>query len=242
MPETPDGTILLLKSLNSLPINLVMALRRALLSFALGVAGLTLCGQASADIFKCMQPDGTPLYTNNPGDPRCSLVIRTDKAQGPVAGLADERLTRRFAKVDRHRYEEQVQAASREHGVDAALIHAVISAESGYNALARSNKGARGLMQLIPETGARYGATNLLDPRQNIDAGTRYLKDLMAMFGNDLKLALAAYNAGEGAVQRYGSIPPFQETRLYVPKVLAYYKRYGGSPSRPPIRVVATTG
>jgi soluble lytic murein transglycosylase-like protein len=110
--------------------------------------------------------------------------------------------------------------------VDAALIHAVISAESAYNPLARSTKGARGLMQLIPETGARYGATNLLDPKQNIDAGTRYLKDLMAMFGNDLKLAIAAYNAGEGAVQRYGAIPPYAETRSYVPKVLAYYKRY----------------
>jgi len=188
-----------------------------------------------------MQPDGTPLYTNSPADPRCSLVIKTDKAQGPVAGLAAERLTRRFAQAERHRYDSQVQAASREHGVEAALIHAVISAESGYNALARSNKGARGLMQLIPETGARYGATNLLDPRQNIDAGTRYLKDLMAMFGNDLKLALAAYNAGEGAVQRYGAIPPYQETRLYVPKVLAYYKRYGGSPSRPAIRVIDTS-
>ena len=208
----------------------------------MGVSALTLGGAARADIFKCMQPDGTPLYTNNPGDPRCSLIVKTDKAPNAVASLAGERLTRRFAAADRQRYEEQVQAASREHGVDAALIHAVISAESGYNALARSNKGARGLMQLIPETGARYGATNLLDPRQNIDAGTHYLKDLMAMFGNDLKLALAAYNAGEGAVQRYGNIPPFQETRLYVPKVLAYYKRYGGSPARPAIRVAATSG
>ena len=154
------------------------------------------------------------------------MHLKLDKEPSAVSKIVEDRTARRSSNVARGRYDDHVQAAAREHGVDAALIHAVISAESGYNQFARSPKGARGLMQLIPATAARYGATNLLDPRQNIDAGTRYLKDLMGMFGNDLRLALAAYNAGEGAVMRYGNIPPYQETRQYVPKVLAYYKRY----------------
>jgi hypothetical protein len=201
-------------------------------SFLAAVAGtlcLTLSAAAWADIYKCMQADGTPLFTNVPEDPRCDLHMKLDKTPSPVAQIVEQRQQERLprvAKSSRNRYDEHVQAAAREHGVDAALIHAVITAESGYNALARSPKGARGLMQLIPETAARYGVTNLLDPRENIQAGTRYLKDLIAMFGNDLRLALAAYNAGEGAVMRYGAIPPYRETREYVPKVLAYYKRY----------------
>jgi soluble lytic murein transglycosylase-like protein len=200
---------------------------RRLLQLPLGGILLTLAAAAQADIYRCTGEDGVPLFTNIPNDRRCMVVIKAKNAvPDPVAALVLDRSARRISKVTRERYEEHVQAAAREHQVDAALIHAVISAESAYNPLARSTKGARGLMQLIPETGARYGATNLLDPKQNIDAGTRYLKDLMAMFGNDLKLAIAAYNAGEGAVQRYGTIPPYAETRNYVPKVLAYYKRY----------------
>jgi len=200
---------------------------RRLLQLPLGGILLTLAAAAQADIYRCTGEDGVPLFTNIPNDRRCMVVIKAKHAEpDPVAALVLDRSARRIGKVTRERYEEHVQAAAREHQVDPALIHAVISAESAYNPLARSTKGARGLMQLIPETGARYGATNLLDPKQNIDAGTRYLKDLMAMFGNDLKLAIAAYNAGEGAVQRYGTIPPYAETRNYVPKVLAYYKRY----------------
>jgi len=206
-----------------------MRLKTALLTLALGGIVLTQSGLASADIYRCMQADGTPLFTNVPGDLRCRLHLKLDKEPSVLARIIEDRATVRYSMLARGRYDEHVQAAAKQHGVDAALIHAVISAESGYNQFARSPKGARGLMQLIPETGARYGATNLLDPRQNIDAGTHYLKDLMGMFGNDLKLAIAAYNAGEGAVMRYGNIPPYQETRQYVPKVLAYYKRYSKS-------------
>lgn len=203
------------------------ALTARLMQLPLGGILLTLAAAAQADIYRCTGEDGVPLFTNVPNDRRCMVVVKSKQAEpDPVAALIQDRTARRIGKVTRERYDDQVQAAARAHNVDAALIHAVISAESAYNPLARSTKGARGLMQLIPETGARYGATNLLDPKQNIDAGTRYLKDLIAMFGNDLKLAIAAYNAGEGAVQRYGTIPPYAETRTYVPKVLAYYKRY----------------
>lgn len=208
-------------------------LKPVLVTTLLG-GSLTLSVGASADIYKCMQADGTPLFTNIPEDKRCMLHLKTTPEPSPVAKLVEERATQKFRKVDRSRFDEHILAASREHGVEAALIHAVISAESGYNPLARSPKGAKGLMQLIPETGARYGANNLLDPRQNIFAGTKYLRDLIDMFGNDLKLAIAAYNAGEGAVIKYGAIPPYAETRNYVPKVLAYYKRYRQQYSRLP--------
>lgn len=197
----------------------------------LGLACLVAGGQAAADVYKCTQADGTPLFTNVPEDPRCRLHMKLNKEQSPAAAILETRFVRRMAKADRSRFDQHVQAAAREHGVDAALIHAVISAESGYNPLARSPKGARGLMQLIPETAERYGVKNPLDPRQNIDGGTRYLKDLIGMFGNDLRLAIAAYNAGEGAVIRYGNVPPYQETLAYVPKVLAYYRRYRATAS-----------
>jgi len=127
----------------------------------------------------------------------------------------------------RKKYQAHILAAARVYQLEPALLHAVISAESGYNPLARSAKGARGLMQLMPDTARRYGVDNPLDPQQNIYGGAAYLRDLLTLFGNDMNLALAAYNAGEGSVMEYGNrIPPFRETTQYVPKVLLYYKRY----------------
>ncbi len=119
-----------------------------------------------------------------------------------------------------------VNQAAAAADVDSALLMAVIDVESGGNPQAVSPKGATGLMQLMPETGARHGASNLFDPRQNIEAGARYLRQLMRLFG-DLELVLAAYNAGEGAVKKYGGqIPPYAETMSYVPRVMGRYLRY----------------
>ena len=135
----------------------------------------------------------------------------------PVLAVAEG--TRRYANL--------VEAASRAHGVDADLVHAVIFAESAYDARAVSAAGASGLMQLMPETAARYGVKNRMDPSQNILGGARYLGDLLRLFHNNMHLAIAAYNAGEGSVLKYGrKIPPYPETVAYVPKVLAYYKTY----------------
>ncbi len=111
-----------------------------------------------------------------------------------------------------------------QHGVDPYLIYCLMSQESGFSAGATSNKGAQGLMQLMPGTAARYGVTNPYDIAQNIKGGTRYLKDLLKMFNGRVDLALAGYNAGEGAVMKYGNtVPPYSETRNYVRLILLRY-------------------
>lgn len=112
--------------------------------------------------------------------------------------------------------------------LDKALVRAIIQTESAFDVHATSAKGARGLMQLMPETAARYGVRDIFDPEQNIWGGTRYMRDLLEKFNQDLPLALAAYNAGENAVVRYGGIPPYPETRNYVQKVMALHQQYGG--------------
>jgi soluble lytic murein transglycosylase-like protein len=115
-----------------------------------------------------------------------------------------------------------VEQTARAHEVDPLLVHSVIKAESNYNPAAVSPKGAMGLMQLMPDTARRFGAMNTFDVRQNIEAGVKYLRYLQNMFGKN-QLALAAYNAGEGAVLRYGNVPPYRETENYVYKVGKFY-------------------
>jgi soluble lytic murein transglycosylase-like protein len=127
-----------------------------------------------------------------------------------------------------HPYAKEIERAAREAGVDPALVHAIVFVESGYDAKARSPKGAVGLMQVLPETAARFGVR---DPRQspeaNLRAGTRYLRALMTLFNNRLDLVLAAYNAGENSVLGHGgAIPPYPETRAYVPAVLSKYREW----------------
>ena len=114
-----------------------------------------------------------------------------------------------------------IRAAALKHGVDEKLITHLIEAESNFNPRAVSRKQAQGLMQLIPETAARYSVANIFDPAQNIDAGTHYLKDLLSKYRGNLSLALAAYNAGPDMVARYGGIPPFPETQKYVRQITA---------------------
>ncbi|KMW48967.1 lytic transglycosylase domain-containing protein [Ralstonia insidiosa] len=132
--------------------------------------------------------------------------------------------------------EPLIRQAASKHGIDPALVKAVIAAESGFNPQAVSPKGAIGLMQVIPDTGARYGVTGdarrtaaqkLADPKINITTGVRYLSDLLRMFSGNLELVLAAYNAGEGAVQKHGNdIPPYAETQNYVKTVMQFYRYY----------------
>ena len=123
-------------------------------------------------------------------------------------------------------YQEIIQRASQRHGVEEALVRSVIHAESSYNPKARSPVGAGGLMQLMPATAARFGVTDRFDPAQNIDAGTRYLAWLLKRYRGNVTLASAAYNAGEGAVDRYKGVPPYRETKGYVVKVGSLLSRY----------------
>ncbi len=130
-------------------------------------------------------------------------------------------------------YADFVAASARAHGVAPELVASVIAVESNFNPNAVSWKSARGLMQLRPETAARFGVTNVFDPAQNIDAGTRYLKELLLRFNGDLALALAAYNAGPERVTQFGAAPPYRETQNYIRRVTEKYRRSAGGPLHP---------
>ncbi len=183
-------------------------------------------GIARADIYRHVDAEGNVHFTNVPQDSRFKVYRKEKRKVDPVAETLASAV-RSFDADQRSRYDEHIRAAALLTQLDPALIHAIISAESGYNPLARSKKGAAGLMQLMPATAKRYGVTNRLDPAQNISGGARYLRDLIQMFNNDVQLAVAAYNAGENAVVKYGRrIPPYSETMTYVPRVMSYYRRY----------------
>ena len=123
-------------------------------------------------------------------------------------------------------YHEMIRAAANRYGVDADLIHCVIAVESNFNPKAISRMNARGLMQLLPGTAKRMGVKNIFDPKENIDGGTHYLRDMLARYHNDVTLALAAYNAGPEKVTKYGNhVPPYTETRLYVQKIARGYAK-----------------
>jgi soluble lytic murein transglycosylase-like protein len=122
-------------------------------------------------------------------------------------------------------FQEMVKAAAARYSVDADLIASVIAAESNFDPKAVSKKNARGLMQLLPETAARFGVQNIFDPQENIDAGTHYLRDLLARYDNDLVLALAAYNAGPERVLQFGRVPPYPETVSYIRRVKSAYAK-----------------
>ena len=182
---------------------------------------------AFADIYTFKDENGVVHFTNIPSsDKRYKLLRREDGGSGRDTAvrassvfMPSEELIQRFSPL--------IDIASRAYGVDKALVHAVISAESAYNPYAISKAGAIGIMQLMPGTAKRYGVKNMLDARDNINGGVRYLKDLLVMFNGNIELAVAAYNAGENAVIRYGNrIPPYVETVNYVPRVLGFYRRF----------------
>ena len=127
----------------------------------------------------------------------------------------------------------EIEAAAQRHGIDPALLKGLIRQESNFNPTAGSPAGARGLTQLMPGTAASLGVTDVTDPAQSIEGGAKYLKQQLDRFGGDVTKALAAYNAGPGAVQKFGGVPPYEETQNYVRKVQAYADQYRGSSPAP---------
>lgn len=199
----------------------------------------------NADVFKYVDGSGNVYFTDTPlkgnryklewqRESR-KLARRTQPqftvdskgriitARGRVLAHKSVPMSASLAKR-RESYEGIIRANARRYGLSPGLLHAVIRAESAYNYQAVSHAGAEGLMQLMPATARRYGVRDSFDPAENIRGGAAYLRDLLDMFDQDVKLALAGYNAGEGAVLKYGrSIPPYEETQSYVRKVLQYY-------------------
>ena len=185
------------------------------------VLTLALARAADAQIFVYKDAYGRTFFSDTPQhegfaryQPKSEYEVRTASLSPNVPS----RLTRA--------YDPAIRRASRQHGVSAALVKAVIAAESGFDPGAVSRRGAQGLMQLMPDTARDLGVDDALDPWQNIDGGTRYLGQMIARFPGELTLAVAAYNAGPEAVTRHGGVPPYDETRSYVSRVLRLYKKY----------------
>jgi soluble lytic murein transglycosylase-like protein len=178
---------------------------------------------AYADIYKYIDENGVICYTDLPLNKKLNKIYREkkDEKQDNVSSKSEFVQAKNKANRD---YHEIVHEKAVRYNVDPSLVKAVIKAESNWNDKAISRKGAMGLMQLMPSTAYDMDVQNPFDPEENIEGGVRYLKYLLERFNGDLTLALAAYNAGPEKVEKYGYIPPINETRQYVKKVLSVYK------------------
>ncbi len=222
----------------------------------IAVASALFVANARANLWGYLDEQGVAHFATEKLDERYQLFFKGEtnvdaaaraKAEAPPAG-GDFSRSRMYQYVTRHpnvaKFSPLIERDAKLNGLDPALVKAVIAVESAFEPAAVSPKGALGLMQLTPDTGARYGVVadkersaeqKLLDPAINLSIGTRYLRDLLSLFANDLGLALAAYNAGEQTVQHYKqSIPPFPETQEYVKLVRQFYALYRPPPVVPP--------
>ncbi len=191
---------------------------------------LAFSGNAAAEVFRYKDKNGGTVFTDRPiTKPGYTLVWRSKYGKVTKTSNKGIRLDSRLSKKRSWRNKKQftplINKTAKNTKLSPELLHAVIQAESAYNPKAKSHAGAIGLMQLMPATAERMGVSNIWDPRQNIEGGAKYLRMLLDMFRNNLSLALAAYNAGEGAVKKYGNkIPPYPETVDYVRKVIDFYR------------------
>lgn len=187
-----------------------------LLPWALGAGILLSPLPAAADIYKYVDDEGVIHLTNVP-----------TAANVPYVLVLREKRVRIKAGLDVSRYDAAIAATAKKYGIEPALVKAIIKAESNFNHLAVSRAGARGLMQLMPATASSVEVDDVFHPEKNIDGGVRYLRYLLTLFRGNLRLALAAYNAGENAVIKHNHrIPPYRETQLYVQRVLSLLERY----------------
>ncbi len=192
------------------------------------LGGMLICAPASAEIFKYVDRDGNVLFTDKPvKDPYYKLEWHKQPSRWGAAPSSrpQARINVNAYKKNLTRFAPIIEEVARRTRLYPELLHAVVMVESSYDPDAVSPTGAVGLMQLMPATAKRYGVTDSRDPRANLEGGARYLRHLLTKFSNNLKLALAAYNAGENTVLKYGNqVPPYPETRAYVDRVIAYYK------------------
>ena len=198
---------------NSLPVMFALQLiRRQRLGWLVMVLSLAVGAMPTrADIYRYVDENGVVHFTNVPTNLRYRLYFPEAKMN---------------VKAYVTKYDRIIDKASRRHGVDSSLVKAVIKAESDFDRKAVSTAGAKGLMQLMPETARDLAVTDSFDPNENIHAGVRYLKKQLTNFDNNVPLALAAYNAGETSVRKYGRIPPYEETKTFVDRVLRYWDIY----------------
>jgi soluble lytic murein transglycosylase-like protein len=214
--------------------NRTVAQRCLPLAFAALGAFSVLSGPCAADIWGYVDDAGIAHLNDHQVNERYFLfkkeAPRPKTEEFDLALLEKMSSARSVSTVNpalRAQFAPLIAQVATEHGLDLSLLHAIITVESGYNAQAKSPAGAIGLMQLMPGTAQKYGVRNIWDPLENLQGGARYLRFLQAMFPNKLDLVLAAYNAGEGAVQQAGmKIPPYAETQAYVPNVITQYQRY----------------
>jgi hypothetical protein len=206
-----------------------MRFLRAVIRWGLGIATAALALAAEVAVASTLYvyelPDGSRLVSDHALNNKHYRLVRTGKDTRGLGQLVASRNSQ-FFRPKPDAYDELIRQAAEEHELDFALVKAIMHVESAFNPYAVSHKGALGLMQLMPETASRYGIHDVYDPRDNIRGAVRYLKDLTEMFSNKQVLVIAAYNAGEKAVMRYKGIPPYQETQLYVRKVLKYKRHY----------------
>lgn len=226
-------------------MSLLRSVLRRGLAGLFGVAlGCTLHAPAWANVWKYVDESGVTHFTNQPPSKDYQLVIESNSASPSAAGFSDHQgipdaaahrvVAVMNASPTYRAVQGELAAASNSYSVDYELLKAVVATESAFNPKAVSHKGAVGLMQIMPDTARRYGvqsepgspvARKLTDPELNIQTGTRHLAELLRLYGGQTELALAAYNAGEGAVTRAGNrIPDYKETQQYVKKVMSVYR------------------
>ncbi len=203
----------------------------------LAVAALLIfpLGQASADIYQYVDDAGVIHFSNmDTGAGKKSRKVKKEpnlrkntEARSAIAQASNGSSSMPDPSPAPQTYTDIINRACNRHGVDPALVHAIVRVESGFNPYALSRKGAMGLMQLMPQTAVDMNVTNIFNPHENIDGGVKYLRYLIDRYEGNLALALAAYNSGETAVKKWGTVPPFPETQNYVQRVLGLYNGTG---------------
>ncbi len=203
----------------------VILFHKTIIIMLLAVTVATACATRSdADIYRYEDEEGIVHFTDAPTDKRFKVFMRDLKKDREL------RTKLKYARtVNPAEYEQLIKNCANKYGVNSSLIKAVIHAESGYNPNALSSKGASGLMQLMPSTAKSLKVADRFNPRDNVEGGVKYLRFLLDTFHGDISLALAAYNAGLSKVAKYGGIPPYNETRTYVNRVLSYMQSYQSS-------------